>query len=206
MKHMKQTFLLAAVASFGIFALAGCGKTSENTNTAANGNTAVKTNTAATNSEEPAARMLKPGDVSLDNTVKVLELVDSIAADTNRDAWKGKEVVVTGFVNSTSSSGKFQLVTLTNDKAATQSKSVSCSFQAASLPDGVAFQTVEVKGKIKYIQMNGESKSVTLEPCELIKKQGAIRKLLALIDIRSRNDRKSEDEPVGYPAGQRFER
>lgn len=164
---MKNIFFLVTIASFGIFALAGCGaKTSENTNTAATPNTVGKANTAATKTEEPAARMLKPDDVSADKAVKVIELVDSIAAD--KDAWKGKEVAVTGFVNSTSSSGDQQLVTLTNDKAATQSKTVSCSFKG-KLPDGVAFQTVEIKGKIRDTQMGGESRSVYLEPCELKK-------------------------------------
>lgn len=168
---MKIIFFLVTITSFGIFALAGCGKTSENTNTAvtntvANGNSAGKANTATTKSEEPAAKMLKPPDVSPDQAVKVIELVDSIAAD--KEGWKGKEIVVTGFVNSTSSSGPQQLVTLTNDKAATQSKTVSCSFQG-KMPDGVAFQTVEIKGKIRDIRTDGESKSIYLEPCELKK-------------------------------------
>lgn len=163
---MKNIFFLVTIASLGIFALAGCGSKTEKTNSAATPNTAGKANTAATKNEEPAARMLKPADVSTDQAVKVIELVDSIAAD--KDAWKGKEVVVTGFVNSTSSSGDQQLVTLTNDKAATQSKSVSCSFKG-KMPDGVAFQTVEIKGKIRDTQMGSESKSVYLEPCEVKK-------------------------------------
>lgn len=169
---MKNIFFLVTIASFGIFALAGCGaKTAENmntavTNTAANQNTTGKANTAPTKTEEPAARMLKPADVSPDKAVKVIELVDSIAAD--KEGWKGKEIAVTGFVNSTSSSGKSQLVTLTNDKAATQSKSVSCAFDG-TMPDGVSFQTVEIKGKIRDMQMSDQSKSVYLGPCEVKK-------------------------------------
>ena len=170
MKQMKKTFILAAIASFGIFALAGCGTTTENTNTAVtntatNGNTAGKANTAPTKNEEPS-KILKPDDVSPDQAVKVIELVDSIAAD--KEGWKGKEIVVTGFVNSTSSSGPQQLVTLTNDKAATQSKVVNCSFQG-KMPDGVAFQTVEIKGKIRDTRTDGESKTIDLEPCEVKK-------------------------------------
>jgi thiol:disulfide interchange protein len=48
---MKKTFFLLAIASFGIFALAGCGKTTEKTDTAATQNTAGKANTAATKNE-----------------------------------------------------------------------------------------------------------------------------------------------------------
>jgi uncharacterized membrane protein YcgQ (UPF0703/DUF1980 family) len=161
-----KNIILITVISLVIFALAGCGKTSENTNTATTQNTSGKANTAPTKSEEPAAKMLKPADVSPDQAVKVIELVDSIAAD--KEGWKGKEIVVTGFVNSTSSSGPQQLVTLTNDKAATQSKVVNCIFQG-KMPDGVAFQTVEIKGKIRDTRTDSESKTIDLEPCEVKK-------------------------------------
>src|SRR4051812_6712410 len=76
---------------FGLIAVGGCNKNSANGNTTATQNTAEKANTAATRNEEPA-KILKPGDVSPDKTVKVIELVDSVAAD--KDAWKGKEVTV----------------------------------------------------------------------------------------------------------------
>jgi len=83
---MKTTFLLA-VASFGIFALSGCGSAGNNTNTAAT-NTGQKTNATATKT----GNILKPGDVSPDKAIKVSDLVDSVASD--KDAWKGKEVAV----------------------------------------------------------------------------------------------------------------
>jgi hypothetical protein len=162
---MKKIFFLLAIASFGIFALAGCGKTTENTNTAATQNTAEKTNTATTKNEEPAKNILKPGDVSTDKAVKVSELVDSVAAD--KDAWKGKEVAVTGYVSGTSGSGNHQLLTLTDGQTATNRKNISCAFQGKS--DEVFSKTIEVRGKISFVSTDGEVKMVSLEPCELKK-------------------------------------
>jgi len=152
--QMKRICFFLAIASFGIFALAGCGKTTE------------KTNIATTKNEEPAKNILKPGDVSPDKAVKVIELVDSVAAD--KDAWKGKEVAVTGYVSGTSGSGNHQLLTLTNDQTATNRKNISCAFQGGK-PDEVFSKTIEVKGKISYVSTDGEVKMVSLEPCELKK-------------------------------------
>jgi uncharacterized alpha/beta hydrolase family protein len=164
--QMKKIFFLLAIASFGIFALASCGSTTEKTNTAATQNTAEKTNTTATKNEEPAKNNLKPGDVSPDKAVKVIELVDSVAAD--KDAWKGKEVAVTGYVSGTSGSGNHQLLTLTNEQTATNKKSITCAFQGDK-PDALFAKTVEVKGKISFVNTDGEYKTVNLEPCELKK-------------------------------------
>lgn len=165
---MKKIFLLLAVASFGIFALAGCGKTTENTNNAAAQNTAGKANNAAARNAEPATNILKPGDVRPDKAVKVVELVDSAAAD--KDAWKGKEVAVTGYVSGTSSSGNLQLLTLTNDQTATNRTYVTCGFQGGK-PDADALftKTVEVRGKIMVVDTGGEVNKVNLEPCEIKK-------------------------------------
>ena len=41
--------------------------------------------------DAPASTIMKPGDVSPDKAVKVIELVDSAAAD--KAAWKGKEII-----------------------------------------------------------------------------------------------------------------
>ena len=167
---MKKIFFLLTAAFFGIFSLAGCGKINEqiNTamaNTAANQNVAAKTNTAATKTDEPAATILKPGDVSPGKAVKVVDLADSVAAG-GKDAWKGKEVTVTGFVSGMSNSGNHQLVTLTSEQLATNKKSVTCAFQGDK-PD-VFSKTIEVKGKISYFE-DGEYKTVELDPCEIKK-------------------------------------
>lgn len=160
---MKKRSLLLAVASFGIFALAGCGTTTENTNTAVPQNTAGKANTSTAKNEEPAGKILKPDDVSPDKAVKVIELVDSVAAD--KDAWKGKEVTVTGYVSGMSNSGNHQLLTLTNDPTSIN-KSITCAFPGDK-PD-VFTKTVEVKGKINSVSTGGVT-MVNLEPCELKK-------------------------------------
>lgn len=151
---MKKVFLLLAIASFGIFALAGCGKTTENTNT------------AATKTGGPAKNILKPGDVSADKTIKISELVDGVAAD--KDAWKGKEVAVTGYVSGTSGGTDHLLLTMTDEETATNKKSISCALQGVKSAD-VFTKTIEVKGKVSSANMDGEFKSVNLEPCELKK-------------------------------------
>ena len=163
---MKKIFFLLAVASSGIFALAGCGKTTENPSTAATQNTAVKANTAEAKNENSATNILKPGDVSPDKTVKVTELVDSAAVDKN--AWKGKEVAVAGFVSGTSGSGDHLLLTLTSEQSATNKKDVSCAIKGVK-SDEVFSKNIEVKGKIFFVNTDGEFKSVNLEPCELKK-------------------------------------
>jgi hypothetical protein len=161
---MKTPFLLA-VASFGIFALSGCGNAGDNTNTAAT-NTGQKTNATATKTGGPAGNILKPGDVSPDKAIKVSDLVDSVASD--KDAWKGKEVAVTGYVSGTSGSESHLLLTMTDEQTATNKRDISCALQGVKSAD-VFTKTIEVKGKISSSNMDGEFKSVNLDPCELKK-------------------------------------
>ena len=151
---MKKTSFLLAIVSFGIFALASCGKTAENANT------------AATKTDEPAKNILKPGDVSADKTIKISELVDGVAAD--KDAWKGREVAVTGYVSGTSGGTDHLLLTMITEQTVTDKKSISCALQGVKSAD-VFTKTIEVKGKISSANMDGEFKSVNLEPCELKK-------------------------------------
>ena len=156
---MKKVFLLLAIASFGIFALAGCGKTADNTNTAATQNSGQKANTATGN-------ILKPGDVSPDKAIKVSDLVDGVSAD--KDAWKGKEVAITGYVSGSSGSTDHLLLTMTSGQTATDKKSVSCALQGVKSAD-VFTKTIAVKGKINSSNTDSEFKNVNLEPCELKK-------------------------------------
>jgi hypothetical protein len=150
---MKTIFLLA-VASFGIFALSGCGNAGDNTNT------------AATKTGRPAGNIVKPGDVSPDKAIKISDLVDSVAAD--KDAWKGKEVAVTGYVAGTSGSESHLLLTMTDEQTSTNKRSISCALQGVKSAD-VFTKTIEVKGKISSSNMDSEFKSVNLDPCELKK-------------------------------------
>jgi hypothetical protein len=157
---MKIIFFLVTIASFGIFALAGCGKTSENTNT------------AATKNEEPANKVLKPGDVSPDKAIKISELVDGVAAD--QDAWKDKEVTVTGHVHA-ASNGTDTLVQMgghstadnARDPSLKDGKSITCTLLGVTSAD-VFGKKIEVKGKVKSF-MFGELKILKIEPCELKK-------------------------------------
>lgn len=158
---MKNIFLLVAIASFGIFALAGCGaKTSENTNT------------AATSNEKPAKTILKPSDVSPDKAIKISELIDGVAAD--KDAWKDKEVTVTGSVNA-ASDGTDTLVTMGGHSVADiarnpslkDGKAITCTLPGVTSAE-VFGKTIEVKGKVKSFMFD-ELKILKLDSCELKK-------------------------------------
>ena len=165
---MTKTILITVI-SLGIFALAGCGKTSEDTNTtvtntAVNGNTA-KANTAPTKSEEPAKNVLKPGDVSPDKVFKVRELLDTVVAD--REGWKGKEVTVTGFVSphtEKNTSGAIAVM-LQDDPDKVGGGVVSCALKGVDFKDFLG-KTVEVKGKIDGSNLEGgKLVGMALEPC-----------------------------------------
>lgn len=168
---MKKTILITVI-SLGIFAVAGCGKTSENTNTAVtntamNGNTAGKANTATTKSEEPPKNVLKPGDVSSDKAVKIPELVDSLIAD--KDAWMGKEITVTGSVSGTNGDTGNFLVTMINDLKKIDNNTVNCDLIGATGGNALVGKTIEVKGKIKKFSSDGKFSILVLDPCEVKK-------------------------------------
>lgn len=162
---MKTILFLTATTFFVIFALAGCGKTTDATNNATAQNTAGTTNTAPTKTDAATGNILKPGDVSSDKAVKVTDLVSSVGAD--KAAWKGKEVAVTGFVTAVATSGNIQTLTIMNDETAANKIDISCTFKGDK-PD-VFRKTIEVKGKINYINTDSEYKSVALDPCEIKK-------------------------------------
>lgn len=162
---MRKIYFLLATVSFGIFVLAGCGGAAGNTNKATNTNTAGKANTAVTKTDEPAKSVLKAADASPDKPVKVSELVDGVAAD--KDGFKGKEVAVTGYVSGTSGTAPHLLLTIFDEATATNKKNVACTFTGKD--DEVFGKTVTVKGKISSSSTDGETKMVTLDPCELKK-------------------------------------
>ena len=161
---MKK-IILVTVISLGIFAIAGCGKTAE------------KPNTEAIQNKEPVKKVLKPGDLSPDKAVKLDELVESAVADMM--AWTDKEVAVTGYVIGVSGSGGKDgfLMTLVNEKTSNKVRnSMSCNAppnpSQPPLPEGgVLGKTVEVKGKIKKVEMEPDRYHVKLDPCELKKSE-----------------------------------
>jgi hypothetical protein len=148
---MKLTSLLLTMASLGILALAGCQNA-----------TATKNANTATSKDSTAGNLLKPGDVTADKALKPSDLVNSVAPD--KDAWKGKEVTVTGFVIGTSGSDKL-LLTITDEQTSTNKRDVSCSLPGVKSAD-VFSKPIVVKGTIHYIDTDTEFKSVNLEPCE----------------------------------------
>ncbi len=150
---MKKPFLLT-FAVFGIFAFGGCGKTTDNTNN------------APAKKDPSAKNILQPGDVNPDKAIKVSDLVNSLAAD--KDAWKGKEVAVAGYVSGSSGSESHLILTMTDEQTSTNKRAISCALQGVKSAD-VFTKTLEVKGKISSSNTDGEYKSVSLEPCELKK-------------------------------------
>jgi hypothetical protein len=168
---MNKTIFLLTVTVIAMVALSGCGNMAEkanttgNANTAGNANAAGKASTTANKTDAPASSGLKPGDVTPDKAVKVIELADAATAD--EAAWKDKEVTVSGYVWEGSGAAE-NIVTVTNDAKAISTTQVSCTLQGKK-PDGLAGKTVEFKGKISYVTKSGDSKSVNLNPCELKK-------------------------------------
>ena len=152
--------LLVTIFACCIFAVACSSKTSEPANS--NG----PASSPATKNAEATKNVLKPGDVSPDRAIKVSELVDSVAAD--KDAWKGKDVAVTGYVLGTSGSETHLLLTMTDEQTAANKREISCALQGVKSAD-VFTKTIEVKGKISSSNLDAEFKSVNLEPCELKK-------------------------------------
>ena len=142
---MKNLTLLTVIFA-GIFASSGCGASAIS----------------------PGKSALKPGDVSADKPVAVKVLIEGVFAD--KDAWKNKEVAVTGYVSASSGSGgKFgYALTLKNDQQASGGDStIGCHVPQGDLPQGILGKTVEIKGKIDHIR--DEGKGVSLKPCELVK-------------------------------------
>ena len=144
---MKKTFFLPAIAFFGIFALAGCGKTAEKAN----------------------AEAFK--DVSPNTTYKVGELVDKVTAD--KDGWKGKEVTVSGYVIHTSGLGGANgyVLNMQNQWSDESERYVVCKVSQGDLPEGTATKTIKVKGKIGSVTMQNylNIKTVILDSCEIKK-------------------------------------
>lgn len=100
---------------------------------------------------------------------KVNELVDKITAD--KDAWKDKEVTVTGYVRQTSSwDGQkgYGLLLIDNEKDESR-KFINCNVPQGVKPEGIATKTVEVKGKIGRVTISDDMKSIMLDSCEVKK-------------------------------------
>jgi hypothetical protein len=140
-----KNLIFATVIFLGIFTLAGC----QNITNLAKGG-------------------LKPGDVSPDKPVAVRDLIDGVFTD--KDAWKGKEVAVTGTVSASSGAGgKYgYALTLKNDSQASGGDStIGCYVPNGDIPPGILGKNVEVKGTVDFIRDQG--KNVSLKNCTLIK-------------------------------------
>jgi hypothetical protein len=101
----------------------------------------------------------------------VNELVDTVTAD--QDGWIGKEVAVSGYVShmSGSNGANGYFLTMINYRRDQSERYVICTVPHGVLPEGIATQTVEVKGKIGSVKTQNylNQKRVTLDSCELKK-------------------------------------
>ena len=106
-----------------------------------------------------------------ENYFKVGELVDKVTADEN--TWKGKEVIVSGYVSNTSGSESENgyNLNMTDHRNDESERRVYCKISQKNLPEGIESKTIEVKGKIGSVTRRNylNMKTVTLESCEIIK-------------------------------------
>lgn len=156
---MKEK-ILATMVSLGILVLAGCGMQERAKNAAAS-------NANAGSNQGASKPVFKPVAISPD-AAKVDDLVNKAVAD--QAAWKGKEVVVTGYIGATSGTvGKIgYALTLRNDENSPGiGKSVGCYVKDTALPEGMMGKTVEVKGTVDRMDSDARSKTVYLDPCTL---------------------------------------
>lgn len=133
---MKKIFILPAIVSFGILALAGCGNKTE-------------------------------------KVFMIGELINNIVVD--KDGWKGKEVIVSGYVSHMPSSdgANGYVINMTDGHDSDGgSMHLICKVPQRDIPkEFVMSQTIKVKGKIESIHTQSylNLKSVTLNSCELMK-------------------------------------
>jgi hypothetical protein len=109
--------------------------------------------------------------VSGEKIFGVNDLVDTVTA--GQDGWAGKEVTVSGYVSHMSgldgANGYF--LNMINDRRDESERYVVCNVPQGVLPEGIATQTVEVKGKIGSVKTQNylNQKRVTLDACEIKK-------------------------------------
>lgn len=155
-----KNLILTTTIILGTFALIGCGETAKNT-TAVNATT--NANSETVNTEKPPENVLKPGDIDLEKPVAADEVVAGVYADTN--AWKGKEIAVSGYVGGTSGGGESYKLELRKDDKAKQEDGVVDCFVKGEKPENIFRSTVTIKGTVK--ETRDDRKVVVLEPCEV---------------------------------------
>lgn len=99
------------------------------------------------------------------------ELAEQAVAD--KEAFMGKEVVVSGYVSIISNDIKGKVVAIHLDfdlKSATE-RQVTCTIADGQIPDNLYSKWITVKGKISNIRSTNylDQRSVTLDPCEIVK-------------------------------------
>ena len=112
------------------------------------------------------------------NAFSVGELVDKVTSD--KDAWIGKDVIVSGYVLNTAGSAdaKGYSLSMTEHGRDESERYVDCEIPPGDLAEAIKSETIEVKGKT--VEVNGKiasvytqsylnMKRVKLESCELKK-------------------------------------
>jgi hypothetical protein len=99
----------------------------------------------------------------------VIDLVEKVTRD--EAAWKGKEVVVSGYPSLYAGNTDPIKLNLVEDLYSGTESHIYCTVPKASVTDDLRSKLVTVKGKIGKVHTQNylNLKTVTLEPCELVK-------------------------------------
>lgn len=100
----------------------------------------------------------------------VIDLVEKVTRD--QAAWMGKEVVVSGYPSLYNGNIDPVVLNLVEDLYSGTESHIYCAVPKASVTENLDRKLVTVKGKIGKVHTQNylNLKTVTLEPCELVKR------------------------------------
>lgn len=100
----------------------------------------------------------------------VIDLVDKVTRD--EAAWMGKEVVVSGYRSISAGNTDSVVLNLVADLHSGTESHIYCAVPKVSVTEDLDRKLVSVKGKIGKVHTQNylNLKTVTLEPCELVKR------------------------------------
>jgi hypothetical protein len=100
---------------------------------------------------------------------RVIDLVEKVTRD--EAAWTGKDVVVSGYPSLYAGNTDPIMLNLVADLHTGTESHIYCTVPKASVTDDLDKKLVTVKGKIGKVHTQNylNLKTVTLEPCELVK-------------------------------------
>ena len=99
----------------------------------------------------------------------IIDLVEKVTSD--EPAWRGKEVVVSGYPSLYNGNTDPIMLNLVEDLHSGTESHIYCTVPKTTITDELDKKLVTVKGKISKVHTQNylNLKTVTLEPCELLK-------------------------------------